>query len=175
MSEEIQLTLQQVLSGGEEQQVATLKSIYRQQQGREYFVRDLLSLLGMETYQKAASWLLKHHIEQGNALTDQEMWVLAENMQPTYGWESRLHLLQILPFITIPPDAQLRVEDFVRASLSSANKFVRAWAIQGLYELSHGRPDLQREVSFLCEKAMQTEAPSVKARVRKILVQLDKA
>lgn len=99
MSEEIKLTLQQVLSGGEEQQVATLKSIYRQQQGREHFVRDLLSLLGVEAYQKAASWLLKHHIEQGNALTDQEMWVLAENMQPIYDWESRLHLLQILPWV----------------------------------------------------------------------------
>ncbi len=114
-------------------------------------------------------------MEQGNTLKDDEVLALAESMQSISSWESRLHLLQILPMVSIPNDAQLLIEDFVRESLPSTNKFVRAWAIQGMYELSRKRSELQSEVFFLCEKTMQTESASLKARVRKILAQLDKA
>lgn len=170
----MQTLLQQALSDWEGKKVDKLKRIYQQQQDQPSFVEEILSLLKSEAEQKAASWLLKYHLEQDNLLTDGQIITMTNGLEKVYNWESRLHLLQILPLVDIPKEAQLAVEDFVRGSLSSDNKFVRAWALQGMYELSRQRPELQREVYFLCEKAMQTEAASVKARVRKILVQLEK-
>ncbi|MDF9794877.1 hypothetical protein OKW21_000140 [Catalinimonas alkaloidigena] len=170
----MQTSLQQVLSDWEGKKVDMLKRAYQKYHDQPFFVEEILSSLNSEAEQKAASWLLKHHLEQAYSLSSKEILTLTHHLQHISGWESRRHLLQILPLIDIPKEAQLAVEDFVRESLPSDNKFVRAWAIQGMYELSRQRPELQKEVYFLCEKAMQTEAASVKARVRKILAHLEK-
>lgn len=58
---------------------------------------------------------------------------------------------------------------FLRNCLISDNKFVRAWAYNGFYELALQYPAYKTEVKKFLDMAMKDEAASVKARVRNIL------
>lgn len=53
--------------------------------------------------------------------------------------------------------------------LSDNNKFVRAWAYNGLYELSRQYEDLRIETMLLLDAGLNDEAASVRARIRNIL------
>jgi len=58
------------------------------------------------------------------------------------------------------------VEIFLRVCLLDNNKFVRAWAYKGFYELAVQYP---KETRQFFEMAMRDEAPSVKSRIRNIM------
>ena len=78
----------------------------------------------------------------------------------------------MLPSLEVSFGSMASVENFVRICLKESNKFVRAWAYNGMYELTKYMPELQPEVLFLCQKAMETESPAVKARVNKVIARL---
>ncbi len=54
-------------------------------------------------------------------------------------------------------------------------KFVRAWAYDAFYRLATQHPGYRPEVWRLLEQGMQEEAPSVKARIRQLLREAEKA
>ena len=83
-------------------------------------------------------------------------------------WEASLHLLQMLPGWPIPRGKTKRLAKRLRENLEADNKFVRAWCYNGLFELARQHGEFRDEVSQLLDQAEQTEAASVKARIRKI-------
>lgn len=125
--------------------------------------------------QIAATWLLKHAIEQTKDTSAEAVSELLKHWRQIDTWQVKLHLLQILPLIKLTEDILIDTEDFARSCLKDENKFVRTWAYQGLYEVSRHIPGLKREVSYLCERGMETESAAVKARIRKIREQLRKS
>jgi len=89
---------------------------------------------------------------------------------PQFGhWETKLHILQCIPFLQIAKTEKKEVEAFLRKCLVDNNKFVRAWAYNGFYEISVQYPEYRNETKQFFDMAMRDEAPSVKARIRNIM------
>jgi len=153
--------------------VQYLKDIYESQRDHRDFFSHLMELyLAHPQYQKAITWLIKYHHEKGQTVDQEIVSTLYLLSNEVNDWETKLHLLQIMPDIFIPRDAYPQVEAFVRKCLEGSKPFVRAWAYQGLYEIAQYTPELIPELKNLCEYALEEESPSVKARVRKILEKL---
>lgn len=123
---------------------------------------------GLET---AATWLLKQYLESAGAVDSQATDRLCRLLPQLQHWQSRLHVLQSLPYIDLPGKRKKTVEKFLRECLGDEQKFIRAWAYSGFYELARQYPEYRPEMEKLFESAIVDEAPSVKARIRRILTQ----
>jgi len=133
------------------------------------FIPQLIQLISQQTYQKGATWLLKHYFELGGKLEQKQVNTIYSNLHLLQNWESKLHILQCIPYMTIVEAEKKNVESFLRNCLIDSNKFVRAWTYNGFYELSIQYPEYQKETKQFFEMAMRDEAASVKARIRNIL------
>ncbi len=152
-----------------------LTKLYQTNSGDPSFPENLVAIIINEKdLQKTATWLIKHHYDNGQTLSP----LLIEKLLKVCGnvdnWEAKLHLLQLLPHFKLTHNTLLSTENFVRACLNDSNKFVRAWTYNGLYELTKYIPELKTEVEFLCQRALETESAAVQARVRKILLELNR-
>ncbi|TNE74131.1 hypothetical protein EP331_02690 [bacterium] len=151
-----------------------LINIYKREASNLPFWTDLVTLCESNIeLQKAITWLIKHHYDQKNKLPDELISALLKASNQLEQWESKLHVLQLLPLVSLPAAALSDIEMFVRNNLKSTNTFVKAWAYNGLYELVQHKPELKTEVKELFDVAMKTERASIKARVKKVLLKLD--
>mgnify|MGYP000084721305 FL=1 len=146
-----------------------IEAIYNRYLESKSFLSTIIQLLEIEKLQSGASWLIKHYLEDGRAIDLKQASNILGKLNKLETWEARLHLLQGLPNIPISLDRKLGVEYFLRNNLTSENKFVRAWAYNGFYELSRQYPEYIQETKQFFEMAMKDEAPSVKARIRNIV------
>lgn len=118
--------------------------------------------------QTAATWLLKRFQEEGLAFSAKQVEVLLDLFEAVTHWEAQLHLLQMLPGLTIPAAraaplfSRLKGEDFLQA----ANKFVRAWSYNGLAVLASQHEQFRPIVTGLLKAGQEEEAASVRARIR---------
>lgn len=135
------------------------------------FLSKIISLISEDACQKGASWLLKRYVEDHGCLSSKESNQIYRLLKKLDHWETKLHLLQCMPYLPIAKSHVKRVESFLRVCLVDQNKFVRAWAYNGFYELALQHSQFQSEAKQLMEKAMQDEAASVKARIRNIMKQ----
>ncbi len=133
------------------------------------FVSGLIKLVGNSSSQKGATWLLKRYLESKGKISSIEVNGIFGALADLEGWESKLHILQCLPFLGIGKSNKIEVESFLRDCLTGSNKFVRAWAYNGFYELAVQYPEYEKEAKQFFEMAMRDEAPSVKARIRNIM------
>ena len=147
-----------------------LKGIYNNNSTNPIFFINLVDLLTTHVdLQTPSTWLIKHHYDQNGELAKPLIKKLLQKANKLEFWEAQLHLLQILPKVEIPEIALIPVDDLVKVGLKSKNKFVRAWAFQGYYELTKSIPEYTDELILLCNDALQIESPSVKVRINKIL------
>ena len=133
------------------------------------FISKIIEYIGDDSLQKGATWLLKRHLENKNKIGNAEISRIYKKLEGLKQWESTLHILQSLPFLLIPKSDKKRVELFLRKCLMDNNKFVRAWAYNGFYELASQYPEYVKETKQFFEMAMRDEAPSVKSRIRNII------
>ena len=84
-------------------------------------------------------------------------------------WETKLHILQSIPFMPIEITERKKVDAFLRETLTDPNKFVRAWSYNGFYELAMQHSEYLNETKQFFEMAMRDEAASIKARIRNIM------
>ena len=148
--------------------IESLSLRYRDETGFAAMVVELSADPELET---GATWLLKRYLESGGRLSAPEtaaLFALAPGMQ---SWEAKLHLLQGLLYLRIEVADRDRLEAFLRSCLEDDNKFVRAWAYNGFYELARQYPNYRAETEELFEMAMRDEAASVRARVRNVIKQ----
>ena len=156
-------------------QTEYLIQLYRENYLNPVFFDDLATIYVKEKdLQKTTTWLIKHHYDNGHILPDSLTEKLLAVCKDVENWEAKLHLLQLLSKFKLTKKSIITVEDFVRKCLADDNKFVRAWAYHGLYELTKYIPEMKLEVELLCQRAMETESAAIKSKVRKIISALNK-
>ncbi len=162
------MSLEQKTAEWDGKSAAGIKAIFKTYHREDDFADNLISMLEFPAAQKGASWLLKAFLEDGSSLSTSQVKRLYARMPDLEHWETVLHFLQILPLLTVPLSNKDAVHTFLRQCLNSKNKFVRAWTYNGLHHLAQQHPEFAEEVDALLIKALENEAPSVKARIRNI-------
>jgi len=153
--------------------VNELEVIYDKHVHKPDFSRTLIMLVKEEgSVQIGATWLLKKYLEESNNLKRSEVLVLFDTMDFLKEWQSQLHFLQMLPYIKLNVIDDQNLYQFLNGVIQSPNKFVRAWAYNGLFLLSQTYTAYQDEIYTVLDDALINEAPSVKARIRNILKEL---
>lgn len=133
------------------------------------FASEIITLVSDVSLQKGATWLIKRYLESENIIGKPEVSSIFQKLDTIEQWESKLHILQILSYTPIGKSQKKRVEVFLRNCLAENNKFVRAWAYNGFYELAMQYPEHEKETRQFFEMAMRDEAPSVKSRIKNIM------
>ena len=155
--------------------IESVTKLYDENVENSDFFEDLVVIYKNEQeLQKVATWLIKHHYDKGNKLPNSLTEKLLSTCATIENWEAKLHILQLLPHFELTEKSLIATEGFARNCLTDKNKFVKAWAFNGLYVLTKYIPELKNELQFICERAMQTESASVKSKVKKILLNLNK-
>ncbi len=167
------MPLKQDISAWDGKAASVITTIYQQYHTQSRFISSVINLLDNSHTQPGASWLLKHHLETGASLKPNHIQKIFTALPTLRDWQSQLHLLQCMPYMTISNSEKKTVEHFLRDCLESDNKFVRAWAYNGFYELAKAFPAYRAETKSFLDMAMRDEAASVKARIRNILKQAD--
>ncbi len=158
--------LSQALQAWDDKTTSKLGEMYPHYSNHPEFPGWLIALLKQQTTEVGASWLLKHHLEQGGQLSNSEINSFMSSYHQFTFWSSRLHWLQSLPYFKIARRHIDKIEALLRYAISDDNKFVRAWAYNGLVHLAVSFEDLREEVLSLCELALNDESASVKSRIR---------
>lgn len=146
-----------------------LVDVFEEHCSREEFASDLVDLAAVPELQTAATWLLKHHFEQDGSLDSELQKDLFRGLQQLEHWGAKLHVLQIFDRLTIRAAERKPCKQFLAECLESENKFVRAWTMHGYHTLATQHTEYQESVTKMLQDALETEAASVKARVRKLL------
>jgi hypothetical protein len=149
-----------------------IRAIYGRQVGGRGFVGSLIRLAGEADFEVAASWLIKHHVEQkasDNALSEAQADAFYRAAARFEHWEARLHALQIMEHAPVPPGSIRDAKRLIERCLADENKFVRAWAYSGFGRLAGSHPRYRAEAEALLADAEANEsAASVRARIRQI-------
>jgi len=165
------MTIQDEMAAWDGKSAHDIGKIYNGFNKQTGFPGNVIALMAQANCQKAASWLLKHHLENDNKISQLETKSIFKLLNTLDHWESKLHVLQSLPFLNIPNAYKTALEQFLRECLTETNKFVRAWAYNGFYELAKQYPEYEEETRLFFDMAMRDEAPSVRARIRNLLKQ----
>ena len=147
---------------------AVLQSIYERHSTDEDFVATILAHLRDANLQRAATWLLKRHLELGHSLPAGDCRSILGSLPVQQDWESKLHLLQCLPHLNVVEEDRIGVEEFLKGCVRSDEKLVRAWAYNGYNELALRFPQYREAVDQMLARASESEAASVRARIRNV-------
>lgn len=149
--------------------VAALQSTFERHRSEKDFVATILEHVAVMESQRAATWLLKRYVETGNSLSAVDCQAVLGVLSDQDHWESKLHILQCLPYLDIREEDCTGLEEFLDACIKSERKFVRAWAYNGFNVLAMHFPRYRKEVDDMLTRAVESEAASVRARIRNIL------
>ena len=163
------MTLLEEIASWDNKSATALQSTYERHGDKEDFLATILDHIADVELQRAATWLLKRHLELGNSLSPGGSRGILRALSDQEHWESKLHVLQCLPYLDIPEDESIGLEQFLDCCLESDNKFLRAWAYNGFNELALRFPRYREEVDRMLTRAGDSEAASVRARIRNIL------
>ena len=166
---ECEMTLLDEITSWDNKSATALQSTYERHSDEDGFAATILAHVADAELQRATTWLLKKHLEMGNSLSPAGSSALFGVLSVQEHWESKLHILQCLPYLAIPEEERASLKHFLDSCLESDNKFLRAWAYNGFNELSLRFPRYREEVNRMLAQARDSEAASVRARVRNIL------
>ncbi|MCX4027228.1 hypothetical protein H0A36_08500 [Endozoicomonas sp. SM1973] len=143
--------------------------IYETYHTKAEFAATIIKLMNNPSCQKGATWLLKAFLESNNKIDKKQIKSVYDSLHQLDDWESKLHILQSIPYMPIAKTECKKLERFLRVTLTDKNKFVRAWSYNGFYVLAKQYPAYAEEVKQFFEMAMKDEAASVKARIKNIM------
>jgi hypothetical protein len=176
--------------------VDLLKRAHQQFVENANYPNLLVAALTQDETRPAGTWLIKHHVESGSDIDAKQLGdtlSMPDVSRAVFSnWQDHLHMLQIMPFLR-PQLIELDTKDVAVWSLlvsegqESAQKFVRAWAWQGAFELLQvtlanldealSRQDqadvLREDFAKRVEQALEAEKGAVAARLRKVIKQLN--
>lgn len=113
----------------------------------------------------AATWLVKHAIENDYSLSLSQGEKLLEHLLENPPWQSILHILQISEHLTISNHLSTPLYAKLRYNLSHDNKFIRAWSYHSLAVLAKQYTKFTKDVDGLVTMALKDEGPSIKVRI----------
>lgn len=158
------------VKGWDGKDINFLVTTYEHYFATEGFQQDLLDSLKLtDRHQSAASWLLRRSLQRGYKPEPDDAASIYLALATCTSWEAQLNLLQCMELLRVPVYARSALEKYIRSALSDENKFVRAWAYNGLYQLARQYPDLRGEALKIMEMGARDEPASVKARIRNAL------
>ena len=163
------MSLQQALTFCDASCTDDLLRAYQHFQSERYFERRLVDCLSQPGTAKAASWLLKHYLEEGFSLDETLVAKTIVTLFKTQQWETQLHLLQCLGMLNIETNLAHQLFQKLKQLSSDKNKLIRAWSYNGLHELAIQFPYYKTEAWQIMSSVSEKEAPSVQARIRKIV------
>lgn len=163
------MNIEQEIAEWDGKSAIDIKSIYDAHNEDTNFADTIITLSFTKACETGATWLLKAWLESGNTLERAQVGKIFGSLHQLEHWESKLHLLQSIPFMAITDAESGNVYQFLKRTLTDQNKFVRAWSYNGFYELSRQHSSYENEAKQYIEMAMRDEAPSVKARIRNIM------
>ncbi|MEO1160828.1 MAG: hypothetical protein AAFW74_10315 [Pseudomonadota bacterium] len=148
-----------------------ISGLFDRYHDRPGFLTGLAGMLDDPQLQSGATWLLKHHFDEGGEPFEQDLVAAIYRKTPALiHWDARLHILQCMAQMPVPEPEMRTVESFVRHCLTDDARFVRAWAYSGLCELARRFPEFQTEAARVLNEALSHEtAGSVLSRVRREL------
>ncbi|WP_338291750.1 hypothetical protein [Planctobacterium marinum] len=162
------MSLQQALTLCDASCTDELLRAYKHFQSEKYFDRRLVECLRQPKTEKAASWLLKHYLEEGFILDELLVRKTLLTLLQTQLWDTRLHLLQCLGMLNIETELAHQLFQKLKLLTADKNKMVRAWAYNGLHEVAKQFPHYKTQTWEILSAVAENEAPSVQARIRKI-------
>ena len=152
---------------------AHLKDLYRENRDDPSFIPATLDLLETEdAVEVSSSWVLKYHVDQGEKLSPDQVAQLVKKLGGLRFWESQLHLLQVIPKVSLTEAHAEQLEPVVRTHLSSDRAFVKASAFAAYFEIVKLFPELKNEFRLRCEDSLHKVTASVQVKIRRILKQL---
>lgn len=163
------MSLEQEIASWNGKSSHDIDAIYNRHYEDDSFNSKMIGVSRKVSLQKEATWLIKRYLEDGHIIEARKYATLFKLLPKLEHWESKLHILQCLSYMQIGVTAKKNVDMFLRKCLIDDNKFVRAWAYNGFYEISLQYPEYNEEVKQIFNMAMRDEAPSVKARIRNIV------
>lgn len=165
------MSLKQTLTMVDPSLSEELLTVYNHFLTSEIFVKELLDSCLYIPTQKAATWLLKHHLEQNNHISPEDVKRVVDVLREYSHWEAQLHILQCFEYFDLHLVNKDKCYNTLHRLLQNKNKFIRAWAYNALHLLSVAFPEYQAMVNEYFEMALRDEVPSVTARIKKILNQ----
>ena len=155
---------------------AFLKAVYTINNKNPLFIDDLISIYSTNAeLEHAATWLIKHHIDLGERLHKEKLGHLLKKLGKLNHWESQLHVLQLVPKVTITQEHAQLIEPEVRKLLQSEKKFVKAVAYEAYFEVVKLFPELNNEFLLICEDAFEKESASVRSKLKKLITAMHKS
>lgn len=163
------MSLEQEIASWDGKSSSDISAVYHRHSSRHGFASKLVKLIESAELQKGATWLIKRYLDDDHGLESSDVAALYKRTADYVCWESRLHILQCIPKMPIGDAEKSMVETFLRTCLTDENKFVRAWAYNGWYEISLQYPEFKQETKQFFDMALRDEAASVQARIRNVM------
>lgn len=165
------MRLKDTVAAWDGKSVQAIAAIYDANKADLTFGSQLIQSLGDPECERGITWLIKHHLEQGwQPQSADETSAVLNALTHTTHWESHLHILQCLPYLTIPSCQVKPLYNHLQNAILDDAKFVRAWAYHGLYVLASQHPDIRAPARDILKKAQATEAAaSAKVKIRRAL------
>ncbi len=160
------MSLKQDIADWDAKDVDYINNLYSNNFHEAEFLDNLIGFLDDVPLQRGASWMIKHYVDEGSTLADQHVNEIISKCQKFDHWETKLHILQILPSVTIPSSLKQHVYEFLLDGVRSDVKFVRAWSYGGLIVLSEQDHSYRNMAEKLIKVALNNESASVLARIR---------
>ena len=137
--------------------------------GKAYFDElVVLSADGTDAVSSGATWLIKHHAENGQALTPDQCVKLSGQLTRLMAWDARLHICQSARLLPYPNNVADRLLAFARPLLASRRPFLRAWSLDLLCHLAERDHGISAEADTALAHAEKDPAASVRARARNL-------
>jgi hypothetical protein len=147
---------------------ALLLAIATQFAPQPNYLDCLILLLGQDQdrLHDGATWLIKHHLEQGAKITATQTQALLSQLEQVTAWVAQLHLCQSLRYLPLTPNQTPPIYQWLTPLLNHKRPFLRAWSLDGLCYLARIDPNLQPQANQALEQAINDPAASVQARAR---------
>jgi len=148
----------------------SLELLLARRQSTRSFVNQLVLLIAPDEpkLQIKATALLKRLAENKIRFTRSQLAAIFDSLAEATHWEAKLHLCQMLQHIKIPNGSETKVVWFLERCLSEENKFLRAWAYNGFYELAKQHHEYYDYAVEQLARAQKENSAAVKARLRNI-------
>ncbi len=150
-----------------------MRQIYDANCKRTNFASTLAALLSEQDYQRGASWLLKHHIDNGHVMDRDDAQTCYTSLDKLTHWDTHLHILQIMHALAIDTADKETVHSFLTKNVTSKRTLIRAWSYTGFVILARQYEEYRAETHTLLKRAKEVEtAGSIKVRIRRGLAEL---
>lgn len=119
-----------------------------------------------------ATWLLKHHLENGDVLTPFEAAGFLSSFPSLKDWQAKLHFCQSLQFVDLSLVDCNALGIWLKCNLSHEKPFLRAWSLDGLVQIGLAHEGHMPDIMAALENAREDCAASVRARARNLFKKL---